>query len=145
MLSDIVLSAPFPRHTTTSGGRSATQARTPQPDKVFTLPTRPAAPTAKGQTMATVALIGSICMSEVYGVAPHGAVPECTGIGHTHPCLGLLGRLCGSLHTRGRPRCCQERRLVLTTASDPGNAVPCGTDEHHRSCQAEGAVDRSPT
>ena len=87
MLSDMVWPGLFHRHIMTSGGRTATPARTVQPDNVFTLPAMPAVHTAETQTVATVALIESSCIWKVYGPALHGAVPKCTGP-HACPSVG---------------------------------------------------------
>jgi hypothetical protein len=79
MLSNMVRRGFFHCRIMTSGGRAATSARTVQPDSEFKWPAMPAVQTAETQTVATVALMDSGSILQVYGPAVNGAVPECTG------------------------------------------------------------------
>jgi hypothetical protein len=84
ILSDMLWRGLFHRHIMASGGRIATPDRTVQPDMDLKLPAMPAVRTAETQTLATVALIDSSCILQVYGPAPNGAVPECTATPQGH-------------------------------------------------------------
>ena len=64
MLSDTVWRGLFHRHIMTIGGRTATPARTAQPDGEFRFPTMPATHTPKTQTVAETALIDTNGMLE---------------------------------------------------------------------------------
>ena len=89
MLSDMLWRGPFHRHIMASGGRMATPDRTVQPDIDLKLPAMPAVYTAETQTVATVALMDSSCILQVYGPALNGAVPECTGTPQSHTSVAL--------------------------------------------------------
>lgn len=62
MLSDMVWRGLFHHHIMTSGGRTATPARTAQADNDLKLPAMAAAHTAEIQTVVTVALMERNCI-----------------------------------------------------------------------------------
>jgi len=88
ILSDMLWRGLFHPHIVASGGRMAPD-RTVQPDIDLKLPAMPAVYTADTQRVATVALMDSSCMLQVYGPALNGAVPECTRTPQSHTSVAL--------------------------------------------------------
>jgi len=78
MVWDILCGGSFHRRIMTSGGRTATPARTVQLENEFTFAAMPAMDTAETQSIAVMALIDTSCIVRVYAPAFNNAVHECT-------------------------------------------------------------------
>jgi hypothetical protein len=84
MVSDMVWRGLFHRHIRRAAAGQRRRPEPVQPDSDLKLLATPAAHTAETETVATVALMDSCCILQVYGPALTGAVPECTGTPEQH-------------------------------------------------------------